>query len=375
MPLKLKTAPPTKKATKVEKKSASKASAGADMEVDSAKQDNRADLLAKVQALEQVAVKANEHRNYMELERDKIDAFWEITKSDLEHVKAELRDAQRDLEMSTEQHDMELRLQEHKVKHIKHEHLEAEARIRAECEKEGRRLREECREHVRSAKEDVEVAEAQSRRIVREHEDELRMLKLEHSARLCAARERCQQSASNRVREVERETILTIESFETSLSEQLAETEARYASYMDELVAVHTTSFGELKEYFNNLTDSNEREIDRLTKKLEESTLVLKTQRTELSEVRKENESLAAPLADARNKVDELQKRVIKYEQQLERFHKSEKSLRQVETKLKRATWENEELTQRLEKVSGELEDLRRETLFTRFIKCGAAKA
>jgi len=375
MPLKLKTAPPTKKATKLEKKSASKASAGADMEFDSAKQDNRADLLAKVQALEQVAVKANEHRNYMELERDKIDAFWEITKSDLEHVKAELRDAQRDLEMSTEQHDMELRLQEHKVKHIKHEHLEAEARIRAECEEEGRRLREECREHVRSAKEDVEVAEAQSRRIVREHEDELRMLKLEHSARLCAARERCQQSASNRVREVERETILTIESFETSLSEQLAETEARYASYMDELVAVHTTSFGELKEYFNNLTDSNEREIDRLTKKLEESTLVLKKQRTELSEVRKENESLAAPLADARNKVDELQKRVIKYEQQLERFHKSEKSLRQVETKLKRATWENEELTQRLEKVSGELEDLRRESLFTRFIKCGAAKA
>jgi len=375
MPLKLKTAPPTKKATKLEKKSASKANAGADMEFDSAKQDNRADLLAKVQALEQVAVKANEHRNYMELERDKIDAFWEITKSDLEHVKAELRDAQRDLEMSTEQHDMELRLQEHKVKHIKHEHLEAEARIRAECEEEGRRLREECREHVRSAKEDVEVAEAQSRRIVREHEDELRMLKLEHSARLCAARERCQQSASNRVREVERETILTIESFETSLSEQLAETEARYASYMDELVAVHTTSFGELKEYFNNLTDSNEREIDRLTKKLEESTLVLKKQRTELSEVRKENESLAAPLADARNKVDELQKRVIKYEQQLERFHKSEKSLRQVETKLKRATWENEELTQRLEKVSGELEDLRRESLFTRFIKCGAAKA
>ena len=140
-------------------------------------------------------------------------------------------------------------------------------------------------------------------------------------------------------------------------------------------MAVHTTSFGELKEYFNNLTDSNEREIDRLTKKLEESTLVLKKQRTELSEVRKENESLAAPLADARNKVDELQKRVIKYEQQLERFHKSEKSLRQVETKLKRATWENEELTQRLEKVSGELEDLRRESLFTRFIKCGAAKA
>lgn len=375
MPLKLKTAPPTKKATKVEKKSALKVSAGADMEVDSAKQDNRADLLAKVQALEQVAVKANEHRNYMELERDKIDAFWEITKSDLEHVKAELRDAQRDLEMSTEQHDMELRLQEHKVKHIKHEHLEAEARIRAECEEEGRRLREECREHVRCAKEDVEVAEAQSRRIVREHEVELRMLKLEHSARLCAARERCQRSASNRVREVEHETILTIESFETSLSEQLAETEARYASYMDELVAVHTTSFGELKEYFNNLTDSNEREIDRLTKKLEESTLVLRTQRAELSEVQKENESLAAPLADARNKVDELQKRVIKYEQQLERFHKSEKSLRQVEAKLKRAMWENEELTQRLEKVSVELEDLRRESLFTRFIKCGAAKA
>lgn len=376
MPPKLKTAPATKKATKVEKKSASKGSIGAVTEGDSAKQENRADLLAKVQALEQVAVKANEHRNYMELERDKIDAFWEITKSDLEHVKAELRDAQRDLEMSVEQHDMELRLQEHKVKHIKHERLEAEAKIRAECEEETRRLREECRERVCLVKQGIDVAEAQSRRIIREHEDQIRKLKLEHSAKLCAARERCQQSASNRIKELERETLLTIDSFESSLSEQLTETEARYASYMNELVEVHTTAFGELKEYFNNLTDTNEREIDRLKTKLEETTIILRKQSTELSEVRKENESLKAPLADANNKVHELQKRLFKYERQLERFQKNEKCLRNAEAKLKASLWENEELIQKLEKVEGDLEHMRREALFMQCssLKVGAMK-
>ena len=47
-----------------------------------------------------------EERNYFQLERDKVNTFWEITKRQLEERKANLRNVEREMEESEERHQV-----------------------------------------------------------------------------------------------------------------------------------------------------------------------------------------------------------------------------------------------------------------------------
>ncbi len=63
-----------------------------------------------------------EERNYFQLERDKVNTFWEITKKQLEEKKAELRNRDREMEEAEERHQVEIKVYKQKVKHLLYEH-------------------------------------------------------------------------------------------------------------------------------------------------------------------------------------------------------------------------------------------------------------
>ncbi|GAA49105.1 growth arrest-specific 8 [Clonorchis sinensis] len=51
-----------------------------------------------------------EERNFFHHEKDKINTFWEITKSQLEDVRSELRTKEREMEEAEERHQLELKV-------------------------------------------------------------------------------------------------------------------------------------------------------------------------------------------------------------------------------------------------------------------------
>ena len=51
-----------------------------------------------------------EERNYFQLERDKINTFWEITKRQLDEGKALLRNKDREMEDMEERHQVEIKV-------------------------------------------------------------------------------------------------------------------------------------------------------------------------------------------------------------------------------------------------------------------------
>lgn len=68
------------------------------------------ELNQKLGTLEKEKNKEEEYRNYMQLERDKINAFWEITKKELDDRKAELRNKDREMEEMEERHQVEIKV-------------------------------------------------------------------------------------------------------------------------------------------------------------------------------------------------------------------------------------------------------------------------
>ena len=367
MPKEQVTPPKKKTGSKTDKKARPKADAADGLSGEGPIQETRAELLAKIQAVEREAVKANEHRNYMQLERDKIDSFWEITKAELESTKVDLRDAQRELEVAGEQHEMELRLQTHKLKQVKHERLEAESKVRAQYDQAEAQLREDCRDRLQIKSQELAAMEAKIREIRREHEDRRRRLKLELDANLGAARKQFEQSASEHVNKVERESFDAMNSFKCRVEKQLADTEARYSTYIDELVETHTNAYAELKEYFNSLTDTHVVEINRLEQRLNAKEERLHKQALELNEIRKKNAALVVPLTQAEHKCEEYRKKLLHSERKCKHLQYSEKALHDIQSQLKSSKWQNEILIQKLEKSEEDLEALRHEGMSHRF--------
>jgi growth arrest-specific protein 8 len=97
--------------------------------------------------------------------QDKINAFWEITKKEMEDKKAEVRNKDREMEEMEERHQVEIKVYKQKVKHLLYEHQnnlafqkadveyalklqQGEFRTREEdLEKDRRRLKREVKEH------------------------------------------------------------------------------------------------------------------------------------------------------------------------------------------------------------------------------------
>ncbi len=54
-----------------------------------------------------------EERNFFQLERDKVNTFWDITKRQLEENKATVRNKERELEDAEEKHQVEIKVRSH----------------------------------------------------------------------------------------------------------------------------------------------------------------------------------------------------------------------------------------------------------------------
>jgi hypothetical protein len=346
--------PPPKNKAKV-----SKAKASGDKSIDETEvshHETRADLLAKIQAVEREAVKASEHQNYMQLERDKIDAFWEITKRELQSTKIDLRDVRRELEVMEENHAMELRVQQHKIRQIEHERLEAEEAIRAEYSEMEIAVRQACRQENISVENEKLNIESEMRELSRENEAQCRKLKLEHAANLGDARKAFEENASSKVKEAEERMFTEMNSFQSRINEHLRDAEIRKSEHIEALVAIHNSAYAEMKDYFNALTDKHVSEIASLKQKLRETTRCVDEQCHQLNDLRQHNDSLVRPLEDATRELCDNRKRLAQSQQRSKHLEYSHRMLKDARAQVKALKWENEILIQKLERVEGELD-------------------
>ncbi|XP_010769151.1 growth arrest-specific protein 8-like [Notothenia coriiceps] len=74
-----------------------------------------------------------EERNYFQLERDKIHSFWKITERQLQEVKAELKNFDKDIEEDEGRHQVEIKVYKQKMKHLLCEHQNTISELRADA--------------------------------------------------------------------------------------------------------------------------------------------------------------------------------------------------------------------------------------------------
>jgi hypothetical protein len=118
-----------------------------------------------------------EERNYFQLERDKVNTFWEITKRQLDEKKAELRNKDREMEDAEERHQVEIKVMKQKVKHLLYEHQNNLAQLKSEAQLESKvseELNEDSKLELRKEKRNLKISMKEQELA---HEDVIRNLK------------------------------------------------------------------------------------------------------------------------------------------------------------------------------------------------------
>lgn len=134
--------------------------------------------------------------------------------------------------------------------------------------------------------------------------------------------------------------------------------EERKNTHISQLMNTHEKAFGEIKNYYNDITHNN---LD-LIKSLKEEVADMKKKEAQdeklMFEIAQENKRMSEPLKRALQDVDRLRSNLDRYRLDKEELAKAKAKLMVLEDEYKSLSWEHEVLEQRFEHVKEEKDDL-----------------
>merc|ERR1711907_805231 len=303
-------------------------------------------------------VQEQQRRNYLQLERDKIYTFWEITKKEMDDVNAELRNKEREQEELAERHQVEIKMYKQRFRYLLYEHqnsitqLKTAGQVELKLQQDHQRNQESelTRDKRALLSELKEMESSQNEMMAKlraDQEREIHNLRVEHDRRL----KEILNSYDKRMK-VLRETM------EKEQKEQLTQLEAQKKADIQAMKKTHEKALGDIKTYYNDITHNNLELIQVLKGDVHGMKKREVQNEKMMFEIAQENKRLSEPLDKAAKEEQYL-------ERELETYERDKKELREVKSKilifdedLKKVEWEREVLEQRYEKVKKERDDL-----------------
>ncbi|XP_034391966.1 dynein regulatory complex subunit 4-like [Cyclopterus lumpus] len=301
-----------------------------------------------------------EERSYFQLERDKIQAFWEISKRRLEEEKAELRNRNREREEAEERHQVEITVYKQKLKHVLSEHhamisgRKADA-VAATTLVQNRHARSEL-----GLQRELHGLQADFREKKLHNEKGFKELKLKHQVELMELANSCDK----RIREMEVKYHENMQSTSAAESKKqrvvVADIEERMRSRVVTLVEDHDRALRRAEDYYS--TVQKKLLLDQNTLKEELSTVTKLQARVvqKLSAAEQENRRLSESLQEAQRKLPELQKRQQDSKQAKSKIVATKARVKVLEKELRDVSVEHELLLQAFQKVQQERDELLR---------------
>lgn len=305
-----------------------------------------------------------EERNFFQLERDKINTFWDITKRQLEVAKAEARNKDRDVEDMEEKHSVEIKVYKQKVKHLLYEHqnqiteLKSDAQLSTKLAFDAQRNEETIlRKGQRFLK--VELKETEL-----SHEDMIKSLQLEHDKQNTKLIEEMQRTATELQQKYEKKMHMLREELELKRKTEIHEIEERKNGQIHSLMRNHEKAFSDIKNYYNDITLNNLALINSLKEEIENGRKREDRNEKLMTEIVAENKRLTEPLNKAKSDIAELTRQLASLEKIRQSYITSKAQNKIQEATINNLQWEHEVLVQRFARVESE-----RDELYDRFVK------
>merc|ERR1719197_762319 len=263
--------------------------------------------LEEVTKLLRQLAKAQLERNYVQLERDTTQSFFDITKSEVNEVELMILAKEREAELKEYNHRTEVRVYVQKVRHLEYEHAQGAKRVRKMGDE---KVGEERDDHagrdagLRGAKralrselaEAAAANEAQVRKRVDDDAKNLTMMRAEFERERAALEARCEAQVDELQVDLELQRRVTVH-----------EITERKNLHINTLISNHKDAFAQVQAYYNDITRDNLRLITELKREVTDKRRKAVANQRLMLDIAAENRRMSHPLQVALEDVSQLQ--------------------------------------------------------------------
>ena len=301
-------------------------------------------------------------RNYVQLERDTIEQFYDITKRERREMELMIDTKDREMEQLEENHRVEVRVYVQKVKHLEYEHKNSSKKVK----RDGESALED--EHEASVRREVELKrlkkslklELTERELANEFQ--ITEWKQKHAKNLGKLREEFNHNIELLEGKYKDKLAALKRDLELRRKVEVHEIEERKNLHINDLMRNHEAAFGQIKDYYNDITHDNLTLIKKLQNEVKDMKQKRQTNQKLMADIAQENKQLLEPLKVAVKQVEELRRDLKDYE-------KDKLSLKNAKARLKLLSSRFERLQgnhKGLEEKVGDV-DTERQTLLEKF--------
>ncbi|XP_062500968.1 dynein regulatory complex subunit 4-like [Corticium candelabrum] len=351
---------PPKKKGKKKKGSAKGKKAKAPTIIDGvpAEEMTKEQLQAHIENMREELDRERSERNFFQLERDKVNTFWEISKQQLEEARAEMRNKDREMEDMEERHQVEIKVYKQKVKHLLYQHQSSVTEFRHQGTVAMKMGQDEHRKSEKELVDDKRSLKVNIKEMELAHEEVVKALKMKHDEDISQLRADFERQSEELQKKHDKKMKALRDELELRRKTEIHEIEERKNSQIDALMRNHESAFSSIKNYYNDITLNNLALINSLKEQVEDMKKREERMEKQMAEIQAENRKLAEPLAKAKEEVAELKRQLANYEKVKGSLASAKARLRVQDDELKSLHWEHEVLEQRFKQIQKERDNL-----------------
>merc|ERR1719502_1409726 len=309
-------------------------------------------------------------RNYMQLEKDMVNRFYEITKQEVKQIEAELLNMDRQMEMLERDHRVHIKVHEQKVQNLEYEHKNSKRQVGQEGEMGIQKERDIHTDNVVRMNKEKLLIKQDLRAQQLANEEDVKMLRQGFAKSLGKLRETFQQNHRQLEAQYEEQVEQLRIDLELKAKVEVHEIEERKNQHINELLFNHQEAFDEIKTYYNDITHDNLQLIRELKDEIAGMREREKTNQKRMALLTQENKELSEPLLKKQEEQRELEEKLKSYtkdkmalknlrahnKQLDERTSEAKQEYRGTEEKFRKIEKERDDLYRRFQKAVKEIQ-------------------
>lgn len=318
------------------------------------------DLKALDETIHDALAKAQELRNYFQVERDKVNEMWEISKQELEQLQYKLSNSESELEEQERSHQIEMKVYKQRVRHLLYDHRVNVAHLKEESEKNLQLLEAEHQRTMANIQGNAQKLTKDLERSKEQQEANIMDQRDSHNYMITVTKKQNHDKEVARLKASYEAKLSNLrEDLELRRRAELNDTEERRNEHINKLIRQHEEKFEEMKQYYNSITKNNLEIIKSLKEEI--ATMKKNDEQNEslMYDIEKENHNLVAPLEQAEKDVAELQQKKKQYLLDKQSLTMTRARLKALKSDLKKLQENHAALEERYKKVYEEREELR----------------
>lgn len=299
------------------------------------------DALEKVKAM----------RNYFQLEKDRIFAFWEITKHQITEVKEKLRMKDQEKAELIDYQNIEKNVFKQKIRHLLYENQLHLSSLKEEAERAYMAKKDDYRQLELNAEKDIQSVKQMDREFEIHHREQNMRLVAQHDRIISEQQTQFEREIKEMHLKYEMKMKTLRDDMDRQRREEISQIERRKEQHVEELRDVHEKTFKEIKDYYSEITSNNLEMIRTLKDE------VYARKRTEahnekaMFEVAQRNKKLTEPLAKLQRQKKDLEQDLANYLLDKETLQQLKAEVGATDQEYQTLVWEHEVLLQRFTKL------------------------